>query len=54
MIVVRCGQHGCFYLTGNIEHTDKLWLPAYYDKTKPYYNKMKPKVFDPTGAGSAF
>ncbi|KAI3325393.1 Ribokinase-like protein [Xylariaceae sp. AK1471] len=50
LIVVRCGKHGCFYLTSQKE---KRWVPAYYNRQ--YFDEYrKPTVVDPTGAGSAF
>ncbi|KAI0516902.1 Ribokinase-like protein [Xylaria bambusicola] len=44
IIVVRCGQYGCFYMNGKNE---KGWI-------RPYYSHRHPKVEDITGSGSAF
>ncbi|KAK5625093.1 hypothetical protein RRF57_000809 [Xylaria bambusicola] len=44
IIVVRCGQYGCFYMNRKKE---KGWV-------RPYYSHRHPKMEDVTGSGSAF
>ncbi|KAL1637036.1 hypothetical protein SLS58_009476 [Diplodia intermedia] len=46
-IVVRAGEHGCFFAVSADRSGCASWLPAYYDASSS-------KVVDTTGAGNAF